>query len=82
MHNQQDKLNLREVYSHYFGNMRTTYLTILNRAIELKEIKHTKRIEKYADFLVGLIFGLSILYKIKNKQELQQHIDQQLALIL
>jgi AcrR family transcriptional regulator len=81
-HNQQDKLNLTEVYSQYFGNMRVTYLTILRRAIELKEVKNTKMIEKYADFLVGVIFGLSILYKVKNTHELQQYIDQQLALIV
>jgi TetR/AcrR family transcriptional repressor of nem operon len=82
MHNEQDKVDLTGVYSRYFGNMRSTYEVILRRAAELKEIKNIKMIDKYADFLVGILFGLSVLYKVKSKEELQEYVDQQLALVL
>jgi TetR/AcrR family transcriptional repressor of nem operon len=81
MHDQREREDLREVYGRYFGNVRKTYIAILNRASELNEIKHSNKIELYADFLLGVIFGLSILYKIKSKEELRHHIDQQLRLI-
>ncbi len=82
MHDQREREDLREVYARYFGNMRQTYIAILERAVELKEIKKPDLIDKYADFLIGIIFGMSILYKVKTKQELQLYIDQQLALIV
>lgn len=82
LHNDQDRLNLKEVYTKYFGNMRATYIAILNRSVELKEVKNANKVEKYADFLVGIIFGLSILYKVKSKSELQIYINEQLSLIL
>jgi TetR/AcrR family transcriptional repressor of nem operon len=82
LHYEVDKLNLAEVYTRYFGNMRKTYTIILERAIELGEIKNVNRIDKYADLLVGVIFGLSILYKVKPKEELHQFVDQQLDLIV
>lgn len=82
LHDQQDRLNLTEVYSRYFGNMRKTYVAILNRAVELKEVKNAEKVEQYADFLVGVIFGLSILYKVKVKEELQKYVDQQIALVV
>jgi len=81
MHDEQERLNLTDVYNRYFGNMHDTYLAILKRAAEKGELKHPEKINKYADFLVGIVFGISILYKVKSKEELQQYIDQQLALI-
>ncbi|MFT6715780.1 MAG: TetR/AcrR family transcriptional repressor of nem operon [Saprospiraceae bacterium] len=82
MHNEQDKVDLTAVYSRYFGNMRTTYVAILKRAVELKEVKNIKMLDNYADFLVGTLFGLSVLYKVKSKEELQEYVNQQLALVL
>lgn len=82
MHNLQDKLELTDVYHRYFGNMKNSYVIILKRAIEMGEIKKIDMIDKYADFLVGIVFGMSILYKVKTKEELRLHIDQQLALIV
>lgn len=82
MHNLQDKLELTDVYNRYFENMKNSYLAILKRAVEMGEVKNVDKIEKYADFLVGIIFGMSILYKVKSKEELRLHIDQQLALIV
>lgn len=82
LHHAQDRLNLTEVYGRYFGNLRETYIVILNRAAELKELKEPEKVEKYADFLMGVIFGLSILYKVKTKEELQEHVLRQLALLV
>jgi TetR/AcrR family transcriptional repressor of nem operon len=70
-----------DVYDRYYGNMRESYKVVLNRSIELGEIKNPERIEQYADFIVGIIFGLSILYKIKPQEELKTYIDEQLSMI-
>lgn len=82
LHDDQDRVDLTDVYNRYFGNVRASYLAILKRAVELNEIKRADKVEKYADFLTGVIFGLSVLYKVKTREELQKHVDQQLALIL
>jgi len=79
LRNEQNRVS--DIYDRYFGNMRASYLAVLNHAIEMDQIKNPQKIEAYADFLVGLIFGLSILYKIKSKTQLQLYIDEQLALI-
>jgi len=70
-----------KIYERYFGNMRASYLAVLKRSVAQNEIKHNEHIEKYADFLVGIIFGISVLYKIKPKNELRRYIDEQLAMI-
>ncbi|NQY67043.1 MAG: TetR/AcrR family transcriptional regulator [Flavobacteriales bacterium] len=80
LHNEQERLELTKLYG-YFGNMRSTYVAILERSVELGEIQKPEKAEKYADFLMGIIFGLSTLYKVRTK-ELRLHIDQQLALIV
>ena len=82
LNHEVDRLNLEKVYTQYFENMRKTYLTILGRAIELGEVKQANKKAKYADVLMGVIFGLSILYKIKTKEELRAFVDQQLAMIV
>ena len=71
-----------DIYDRYFSNMRASYLTVLKRAVEMDEIKKPEKIEPYADFIVGMIFGISIYYKIKSKEELFLYIDEQLALII
>ena len=71
-----------DIYDRYFSNMRASYLTVLKRAVEMDEIKKPEKIEQYADFIVGMIFGISIYYKIKSKEELFLYIDEQLALII
>ncbi len=69
------------IYERYFANMLESYKIVLHRAARLNEIKHPERIDKYAEFLLGVIFGLSILYKIKTRKELLQYVDEQLSLI-
>jgi TetR/AcrR family transcriptional repressor of nem operon len=69
------------LYERYFGNMRDAYETVLKRAIQNKEIKHPDRLDMYTDFMMGVIFGISILYKIKSREEMKIYIDEQLSLI-
>ncbi len=70
------------VYDKYFKNMKDSYLAVLNRAVELGEIKQREKLDDYAEFLLGVIFGLAIFYKIKTREQLQQHIDDQLSLLV
>ncbi len=73
---------ITDVYDRYFGNMKDSYKTVLHRAIAMKEISKTNLIEEYADLLVGVIFSLSILYRVKTRKELYQFIDEQLSLLV
>lgn len=72
---------ISKLYERYFGNMREAYETVLKRAIKLDEIKYPERLQKYTDFMMGVIFGISILYKIKSREEMKLYIDEQLSLI-
>lgn len=79
LRNEQEQVT--DVYERYFGNMKNSYRIILQRAIEMDEIKYPERLEEYTKFLLGVIFSLSILYKIKTREELRLYIDEQLTLI-
>jgi AcrR family transcriptional regulator len=68
-------------YEHYFRALTDSYKVVLNKAFALGQIRDKKSIDSYADFLLGVIFSLSILYKIKPKKELQSYIDEQLEFI-
>lgn len=70
-----------QVYERYFGNMRASYRAALKRAIANNELKYPNKIEEYTEFLLGIIFGLAILYKTKTKEELRNYIDEQLSFI-
>jgi TetR/AcrR family transcriptional repressor of nem operon len=72
---------LKQLYDQYFKNIRRSYTVVLERAYKLKEIENSERIPDYVEFLLGVIFGLSVLYKIKTREELRAHIDEQLSLI-
>ena len=69
------------IYNEYFDNMIESYSIVLRRAYELKEIKHQQRIKEYAEFLLGMIFELGILYNVKNRKELEDFVDEQLSLL-
>jgi len=79
LRNEQNRVS--DIYDRYFGNMRASYLAVLTQATKMNQIKNPQKVQDYADFLVGLIFGISVLYKIKTKTELHLYIDEQLALI-
>jgi TetR/AcrR family transcriptional repressor of nem operon len=68
-------------YENYIRILEESYKIVLNKAFTLGQIKDQKNVDTYADFLLGMIFSLSILYKIKEKQELQTYVDEQLQFI-
>lgn len=70
------------VYKRYFKNMIESYTIVLDRAAKLGQIKQRERIDDYAQFLVGVIFGLGILYKVKSRKELEDYVDEQLSLLV
>lgn len=79
LRNEQDRVS--DIYDRYFGNMRASYLQVLKYAVEKGEIKNPGKLEEYADFLVGIIFGISVLYKVRSRDELREYIDDQLSMI-
>lgn len=70
-----------KLYQDYFDALVNSYRVVLDKAIELGQIKQPENKEVYADFLLGVIFSLSIFYKIKTKEQLRSYIDGQLAFI-
>lgn len=68
-------------YEQYFQILTDSYKVVLRKAYNLRQIKNESSIDTYAEFLLGIIFSLSILYKIKPKDELQAYIDEQLNFI-
>lgn len=77
-----EKEQITELYERYFGNMRNTHRTVLKRAIEMGEIKHPERLEAYTECMLSVLFSLSILYKIKNRDELRTYVDEQILLLV
>ncbi|TXG38453.1 TetR/AcrR family transcriptional regulator [Seonamhaeicola maritimus] len=75
----QDVINL---YQRYFDALVNSYKVVLEKAIELGQIKHPEKKDDYARFLLGVIFSLSILYKINDKESLQNFIDERLSFIV
>lgn len=69
-------------YQTYFDTLVNSYKVVLDKAIALGQIKHPERKNEYAEFLLGIIFSISILYKIHPKEELQSYIDEQLSFII
>lgn len=72
---------VNKMYERYFGNLINSYTIVLDKAISVGEIKHPERKNEYAKFLLGMIFELSILYKLHDKETLRQFVDEQLSLI-
>ena len=66
----------------YFDILKESYKIVLQKASVLDQIKEEKDIDKYAEFLLGMIFSLSILYKVNSKKYLQLYIDEQIQLIV
>ena len=68
-------------YDDYIVALKESYVVVLEKAVELGQIKHPERVDSYADFLLGVIFSLSMLYKIRTREELHQFVDEQLSFI-
>ncbi len=76
-----DLPEVRRLYDRYFKNIRESYTRVLERAHRQKEIKDARDIPDYVEFLLGVIFGLSVLYKVRNREGLRTFVDEQLSLI-
>lgn len=77
--NEVEEIN--EIYHRYFIGLRTSYTQTLERAHRLGEIQSRAKIPTYVDLLFGAIFALSVLQKVKTREELKVFFDNQLKLI-
>lgn len=68
-------------YESYLGALKRSYQVVLEKATDLGQIKHPEKLDEYAEFLMGIIFSLSILYKLRSKEELHKFVDEQLSFI-
>lgn len=80
MRNEND--DVKKMYDRYFEALTFSYKTVLDKAIELGQLQHPEKRDEYAEFLLGVIFGLSILYKLHSKEELRKFIDEQLSFVV
>lgn len=69
-------------YDDYLRVLKDSYKVVLYKAFELGQIKDENKIDQYADFLLGIIFSMSILYKLRPKEQLQEFIDEHLSFIV
>ena len=69
-------------YNEYLTVLKDSYKVVLEKAYQLGQFRKRNKIDAYAEFLLGIIFSLSIFYKIKSKKELQQYIDEELSFII
>ena len=72
---------ITKLYEKYFDNLVTSYGVVIDKAIASGEIKHPEKRQAYAEFLVGIIFGITMLFKISGPKACIRYIDEQLSLI-
>lgn len=68
-------------YDSYLEVLKDSYVVVLNKAYDLGQFKKKEKINDYAEFLLGIIFSMSILYKLNDIPTLRQFIDEQLSFI-
>ena len=73
---------VNRVYEYYFNLLDRSFKEVLERMHRLGEIESLERVPEYVQFLQSMAFGLSSLHKIKSKQELYEHVDEQLSLLI
>lgn len=69
-------------YDDYLEVLKSSYIVVLEKAYNLGQFKKKESINDYAEFLLGIIFSLSILYKLNSVEKLHEFIDGQLSFIL
>lgn len=69
-------------YDKYLRVLKDSYKLVLEKAYDLGQFSKKNKIDEYAEFLLGIIFSLSILYKLRSKEELQQYINEELSFIV
>lgn len=68
-------------YDDYLEALKNSYVVVLKKAYILGQFKKKESIDDYAEFLLGIIFSLSILYKLNTVEQLHQFIDEQISFI-
>ena len=68
-------------YDDYLSALKNSYRIVLEKAVDLGQIRYPERLDSYAEFLMGIIFSLSILFKLRPIEELHQFVDEQLSFI-
>lgn len=68
-------------YDSYLKVLKESYVVVLEKSYELGQFKKKEKINDYADFLLGIIFSMSILYKLNDTLELRNYIDEQISFI-
>jgi len=68
-------------YDSYLLALKASYLVVLEKAVDLGQIRYPEKLNSYSEFLLGIIFSLSILYKLRSRKELYQFVDEQLSFI-
>ena len=71
-----------KLYEKYFDNLVESYRIVVDKAIQSGEIKEAHRRDEYADFLLGMIFGITIIFKTSGAGACEKYIDEQLSLII
>lgn len=69
-------------YNSYLEVLKESYIVVLKKSYDLGQFKKKECINDYADFLLGIIFSMSILYKLNDVPELRKYIDEQLSFII
>ena len=64
-------------YDRYLTVQHDCYKFFLEKAYALGQLEAPYKIGDYAEFLQGLIFSLSIQYKLKSREELREFIDEE-----
>ncbi len=71
-----------QVYENYFSNVRKSFTKKLNYCFEIGEISDSSKFKEYVELLMGMPFSLSILYRVRSKEELYAFVDAQIDLII
>jgi TetR/AcrR family transcriptional repressor of nem operon len=79
MRNENNEIT--KLYDKYFDSLRFSYKVILQKSIDSGDIKYPEKKDEYADFLLGVIFGVSVIFKISGPEACARYVDEQLSLI-
>ena len=77
-----ENIEVTQRYDTYLAAMKRSYVVVLEKAYALGQFQKQEKMEEYAEFLLGVIFSLSVLYKLKSKEELYQFIEEQLSFVI
>ena len=69
------------LYDKYFDSLITSYGIVIDKAIALGEIKHAEKRDEYAEFLLGVIFGISMIFKASGSEACKLYVKEQLSFI-